>query len=209
MASSEEESQATKQGSSSTTKQTPASVLEPVLSCVASFHPALAEEDMNAALTVVGPFLRDVDAQHQFAASWVNNVSNAPYLAAAQALATRDDDPQLQLLQPKQRTACLILERIEESLAKVNDQTRTSLAVLLTISYGSLVAGSSSSDSPFTPAFEEDIATRLGTFRYESNLGPLSALIGLSKIGMAGQDFMSACFVHRSCHGRLGTGRVV
>ena len=110
---------------------------------------------------MVGPFLRDVDAKHQFASSWVNDVSNAPYLAAAQALSARDEDPQLQLLQPKQRAACLILERIEESLAKANDQTRTSLAVLLTLCYSSLVAGSSSPGSPSTPALAKRMATRL------------------------------------------------
>ena len=36
---------AKKQGDPSTTKETPASVLEPVLACVSSFHPALAEEE--------------------------------------------------------------------------------------------------------------------------------------------------------------------
>ena len=58
MTSREKESQAKKQGDPSTTKETPASVMEPVLVCVTSFHPALAEEeDMNAALalTIVDP----------------------------------------------------------------------------------------------------------------------------------------------------------
>lgn len=189
MALRKEESQAT-----STTKETPASVLEPVLSCVASFHPALAEEeDVNAALAILGPSLRDVDVQHQFASSWVNDVSNAPYLAAAQALAARDDDAQLQLLQPKQRAACLILERIEESLAKTNDQTRTSVAALLTLSYGSLVAGSLSPGSPYTPAFTEDIATRLSALAPDSSFTLIIPFLGLGKIAMAGQNFLTSC----------------
>jgi len=103
--------------------------------------------------------------QHQFASAWVNDISNAPYLAAAQALSARDEDPQLQLLQPKQRAACLILERIEESLAKANDQTQTSLAVLFTLCYSSLVAGSSSLGSPYTPALAKRMATRLRAHR--------------------------------------------
>jgi len=46
MTSREKESQAKEQGDLSTTKETSASVLEPVLACVTSFHPTLGEEDL-------------------------------------------------------------------------------------------------------------------------------------------------------------------
>lgn len=111
-----------------TDKELVTSVLMPVLSCVTSFSPDLNEGFVNSAFLVVAPFL---PRMKHFCVAWDQETNNAPYRAAAQAFAARDGDPQLELLQPMQRAACLILERIEKSLARANDQARASLVMFL------------------------------------------------------------------------------
>lgn len=107
------------------------SVLTPVLSSITSFSPVLLAEGMT-----IDP---RSDPEQYFSDSWIDDASNAPYQAAAQALAARDDDVQLHLLRPKQRAVCLILQRMEESLARASDQARASLAVVAKANYQSLV----------------------------------------------------------------------
>lgn len=107
--------------------------------------------------------------------------------------------PQLQLLQPMQRAACLILERIEESLARANDQARAPL-VLLSGSYMDRIQHTWNG-SPFSPAFARDIATRLsvginGRFR-------VLELCSLSTLGLGGQDFLHACLSIHPVSGKL------
>ena len=79
------------------------SILLPVLSCITSFRPDLNGENIMSVFLAVAPFLRRMKA---FCVAWENEANNAPYLAAAQALAALDGDPQLQLLQPMQRATC-------------------------------------------------------------------------------------------------------
>ena len=180
-------------------KATAASVLGPVLSCVTSFSPAIIIKGITKTLIeAVEPYLEKGGLQHWLSSSWIDDDNNAPYLATVQALAVRGGDNQLELLQLKQRAACLILERMEESLSKANDQARASLAVVLE-RYSYLIGLSSMLSkklhSPFTPAFANDIAARLRT-----NLGPkdcipmpLNSLLLMSTVAMAGQDLLHAC----------------
>ena len=101
------------------------SVLTPVLSSITSFSPVLLAEGM-----VIEP---RSDPEQYFSDSWIDDASNTPYQAAAQALAARDDDVQLQLLRPKQRAAYLILQRMEESLANLARRSRRLSQMKLTL----------------------------------------------------------------------------
>lgn len=160
----------------------------------------------SSLIEAADPYLEKGDLQQLLSSTWIDDDSNAPYLAAAKAVAARGGDNQLALLRPKQRAACLILERMDESVARASNQSRASLAVLLKASHCSLVKHSLQSRPPFTPSFWKDIVTRLtpdlGTNKVLTYL-LLDPLLPLSTIPLAGQDLLHACLSIDPVNGAL------
>ena len=115
---------------------------------------------------------------------------NAPYLAAAEAVAAGNTE-QLEVLTPKQLALRLLLERIEASVELANYQTRASLAVMLPSDYRDCIMVGFRFQPSFSPEQTNAMKSRINeSFR---DIDPLPGLPQIAVAALAGQDFLNAC----------------
>ena len=98
-----------------------------------------------------------------FSRNWLGNPRSNVYTAAADAVkaAHSTTQPELQQLSPNQLAFLPVLERMEISLSKANDQTKAALGYLFGNHYSHMAFYGGYQPAPFTPETVEAMTKRL------------------------------------------------
>lgn len=148
--------------------------------------------DLVAAALDMEPKLAAGTYQNQICGALVDDAGNAPYLAAAEAVAAAaGSTEQLEVHTPKPLALRLLLERMEASVELANDQTRASLAVMLPSDYRDCIMVGFRFQPSFSSEQSKSMAGRINeSFR---DIDPLPGLPQTAVAALAGQDFLNAC----------------
>jgi len=168
-------------------------VLKPVLARLPCYSAAVCNAtsaDLVAAALDLEPKLAAGSYQNQICGALVDDAGNAPYLAAAEAIAAGNTE-QLQALTTKQLALRLLLERMETSVELANDQTLASLAVMLPSDYRDCIMVGFRFQPSFTTEQSKAMEFRINeSFR---DIDPLPGLPQIAVAALAGQEFLNAC----------------